>query len=395
MRIAVAAIGNTNDVSTFGGTPYYCLQAGLSNETLVTGLDLSASPSRLSPRHIAWAGLSAMRTGSVRGYQYSQSFLEAIWRGQRFDGIDCVLNLNQLFPESLFGNDRVRKWLYIDQTLNQLINYYEFGKILGRRACSEIIASERAQLNRVDGIIVTSKWAASDVVASYGIDKRKVFIVPRGANIDCLAMERFASKGYNRERDVISPSRDCLRLVFVGKDWQRKGLDRLLRAIPIARENGAKVELTVIGVDRSGIPASLAGLPGVAWLGYLDKSEHPDRYIESVSACDVGCLLSLREAGGISLREFHWLGLATIAPDTGGAPEFALAAATTLIQPEAPDGEVARVISKLAFDRQFLGTQKAASRSARDLFTWDHSTRQIGSIIRGATSNAEQRPLDK
>jgi glycosyltransferase involved in cell wall biosynthesis len=100
-----------------------------------------------------------------------------------------------------------------------------------------------------------------------------------------------------------------------------------------------------------------------------------------VAACDVGCLLSLAEAGGMSLREFCRLGIPTIAPLTGGSPEQVVEGATHLVAPDAPDAEIADILLRLATKPGLLARQKEIAWRERKAADWDRSVAQIGNII--------------
>ncbi len=127
----------------------------------------------------------------------------------------------------------------------------------------------------------------------------------------------------------------------------------------------ADVSLTVVGVHQDEIePALWTGL-NVDWLGFVDKSG--DSFIRIVCAHDVGCLLSNAEAGGIVLREYNRLGLATLAPDVGGAPEHAPQGGAILIKPQASDEEIATWIRTLANDRELLVSLESVPEVSQQL----------------------------
>ena len=100
-----------------------------------------------------------------------------------------------------------------------------------------------------------------------------------------------------------------------------------------ARRDGGKATLRVIGCSPNALPADLRDVDGVEWAGFVDKSKDSARYLHLVAECNIGCLLSRAEAGGIALREYHALGLAVIGPNTGGATEHMIPDASIAIEP--------------------------------------------------------------
>ena len=306
--IWLAAVGDATDPVTFSGTPYHCLQAGLAQGVFAGGLKLETRGRHWQYRRALWNAGQLLTSGRYGGYQYSQSFLELLWRSAQLHQDDVsLLNFFQLYPETIMRRPKTHRWFYIDQTLDQLFHYYGFANIVPTAIRKTVIALEKEQYSAAEGVICHCRWAAASVINSYGIDPAKVHVVVCGANIDLQTVSKW-EQAVATTPPAKDGMRDALRLVFVGKEWQRKGLDRLTRAMKIAQERKAAVELVVLGLNPAKLPRELTAVPGITWAGFIDKRREPERFIDLVTGCDVGCLLSRAEAGGISLREFARLG---------------------------------------------------------------------------------------
>ena len=380
--VFLASVGNAADPATFSGTPYHCLQAGVELGAIEGGLALETGGAAWRCDRWIWNLVRLATTGRYGGYQYGERFLERLWHRVEIPPGAILVNFFQLFPNSVAADPRYRRWFYIDQTLHQLFTYYGFDSIVPKAVIEESVARERNQYHSADGVICHTDWVAQDVRCTYDVPAERVHVVPCGANLDlpALSVWEIAQRVRSEVDRAVQPDRP-LRLVFVGKEWARKGLDRLLRALALARAAGAAAELLVIGVDRAELPADLAATSGVQWAGFVDKRREPGRFIDMVGACGVGCLLSRAEAGGMSIREFVRLGLPTIAPLTGGSPEFTVDGAAHLFAPEAPDGEIAEIIVRLATDADLLARERAVAWAARKSAGWDHAVRRISQII--------------
>jgi glycosyltransferase involved in cell wall biosynthesis len=269
-------------------------------------------------------------------------------------------------------DDRVEKWFYIDMTLRQLFECY--GATIDPETRRDIMAREREGYRSAAGIITHSRWAAASVMCDYDIPGDRVHAVVPGANIDAASYSAWESGELARPR--VRDERD-LKLVFVGRYWKRKGLDRLLDAFRLARFNGAEITLRVIGLPREAAPEAHRGIEGVQWSGLVDKRTESVKFLRLVAECDLGCLLSRAEAGGMSLREFHALGLATLGPDVGGAPEHMIPAASIAIPVSAPPEEIAQVIVELYRNRAKLEGMRAAAWQARHTALWDATIERI------------------
>jgi len=362
----VAAVGSANARTTWSGIPFHLLQAGVSAGMLDGGLDLVTDTTRIRLTRGLW-NLALMARGRSRGgFQYTEGFLELLWAEAPDLAGSTILNCFCLYPEAIVEDASIRKWFFIDQTLTQLFDYYEQDKVASEAVRRSAIEREAHGYAAASGIVVNSQWAQRSVVDAYGIDPTKVHVAVPGPSIDADLIRSLEPPPMRPPVSEEAP----LRLVFVGKDWQRKGLDRLLRGMEIARARSAPVTLKVIGCARGSLPPELQGTLGVEWLGFIDKRLDQAGFVAALRDADVGCLLSRYEAGGIALREYHSVGLAVIGPDTGGAPEHMIDGGSVALAPDASDEEVGDTILQLASDPHMLSTMSSTSWERRQDASW-------------------------
>jgi glycosyltransferase involved in cell wall biosynthesis len=374
-RRFVAAVGDSNDPVTWSGIPFHLLQALKETNPSWRGLPFAADGTAWMRRRLIWNARQVMTGDQRGGYQYSTRFLEKLWGPHRAEiQGGMVINCFQLYPPSVVADDSIEKWFFIDQTLTQLFEYYGEAERVGRCIAAEAVERERIGYESATAIFTHSDWAAEGVMG-YGIDSKKVRTSVPGASLD-LGQYRLWEAGQT-QRSTDDLSSDGLRLVFVGKYWYRKGLDRLMRAFQIARRGGAQMSLTVIGCERGSLPEDVRDAEGVGWLGFIDKRRAFRSFVDAVASCDVGCLPSRAEAGGIALREFHALGLAVLATTTGGTPEHAFPPSSWLISETAGDQELAGMLVALANDRDAVRNAKAAAWTNRARFLYPATIRSM------------------
>jgi len=383
-RRFLAAVGDVNSPVTWGGIPYHFLQAGQAAGLFDEGLPLAVDGPLWRLRRYGWNAQRVLAGDRRGGYQYSVPFLETLWAPHRArvrGGL--VFNCFQLYPPSLVEDGSVQKWFFVDQTLRQLFGYYGQSSSVGRRIAAEAIARERAGYQAAAGVVAHSHWTARSVVEDYDVPSSRVHVVVPGANLDRRAYERW-ERGQGRCRPAgLGSLREGrpLRFVFVGKDWYRKGLDRLLAGFALAVQGGASALLRIIGCERERLPPHLRGVPGVEWCGFVDKGQDASRFIRLVAESDVGCLLSRAEAGGIVQREYHALGLAVLGTTAGGAPEHACAAASRLLDPQAPVEVVARTLLDIASDPAWLAQMRANLWDRRRSFLYPAAVEQVLELV--------------
>lgn len=391
-KVLVAAVGDPNNPLTWSGIPFHLLQAGKQAGLIDAGLEMKVGGGLWFARRATWNATQVLRGRRWGGYQYSDQFLEALWGPLHPEARgNIVINCFQLFPPSVTRDPSIEKWLFIDQTLRQLFDYYALRSTIGKEIARVAVANEEQGYSQCAGVIAHSAWAARSVIEDYGVESGRVFVAVPGANLDAgayAAWEQAGPTGTVLKRSADDP----LRLVFVGKEPFRKGLDRLLRALQIVRSRGSACTLSVVGCLQTELPRALQHVAGVSWLGFIDKRRDAARFLQLVASHDVGCLLSRAEAGGIGLREYHALGLAALAPDTGGAPEHALAGASLLVKPGENDDAIADRILQLEGDPTLLGQMKALAWSRRREFLWDSTAGKIAEALKSGNSQINFRP---
>lgn len=383
-RCFLAAIGDVNRVETWSGTPYHLLQAAKPAGLIDEGLAFEVFEKHRQLRRYAW-NLKSLLLGRGRGgYQFSPTCLERLWRpaAGQLPGAR-VINCFQLYPPSVVADERVERWYYIDQTLVQYYGDYGLKSGVSDWAAEDSLHREREGYRRAAGIVTHSDWARQSLVRDYGYAEDQIHVVVPGANLDAETYRDWAAGRVAPTPDAADP----LRLVFVGWDGQRKGLDRLLRAFAQARQAGASLSLSIVGCPADVMPPDLRNVEGVQWLGFIDKQREQRRFLETVAAHDVGCLLSRAEAGGMCLREFHAIGLAVIGPQVGGSPDHVIAEAARLIPPEADDGAIAALLIRLSRDRAEVQRLREISWARREEVSWSHTISKLTGLWSKPTSD--------
>ncbi|WP_144259536.1 glycosyltransferase family 4 protein [Methylocystis sp. ATCC 49242] len=211
----LAAVGDANDPKTWSGIPYFLLRAAKTQGLIEFGLKLDPYMDQ-NVRKI-WYLKQILRGRWPSGFQYSNEFLESMWSGKRFAEKSSIINCFQLYPNSITHRTDISRWYYIDQTLQQMFDGYASDVSLSSSFRDEIVKREREQYRTAEGIIVHSRWCANDLERRYKIESGKIFKVVPGANLDEFKVRTILGNWR------IEPH-ETLKLIFVGKDWKRKGL---------------------------------------------------------------------------------------------------------------------------------------------------------------------------
>jgi glycosyltransferase involved in cell wall biosynthesis len=378
-NLYVAGFGDPNDSATYSGTAFHLLAAGKRIGLFEAGLPTRNVGLSWYPGRILW-NIGQVLTGDrAGGYQCSDWFLESLYRPymSKLRG-HALFSFSQLLPTSIVEARDIEKWFFIDMTYKQLLEHYG-AHSWGNRIARDMVLREEKGYRAARMVIANSKWAAESLLAEYKIEPSRVAIVPQAANISPEVYRRW-------EMDTaVAGSRvrkedQRLRCVFVGKYWKRKGLDRLIRAFGLARRRGFGGTLRIIGVAREELPSELRAVDGIEWIGFLDKKVSEVAFVRCVSECDIGCLLSRAEAGGVALREYSALGLIVLGTAAGGASDQTFPETSIIVPVEADDEFVAGKLLCLQNDVGGYTRMKTAAWQKKHEALWDHAVEKVARL---------------
>jgi glycosyltransferase involved in cell wall biosynthesis len=222
---------------------------------------------------------------------------------------------------------------------------------------------------RADAVIVSSRFAASEVESRLGVDRQRIAICPVGA-------------------PAWTPSPPGPRngyLLFVGTLEPRKNVGGLLDAYErlLADPRGAP-ELVLVGsatseargwLDRIARPP-LHGK--VRHLGYVPAAEMRAVY----DGARLLVLPSFEEGFGIPALEAMTIGVPVVAARRGALPEV-VADAGLLVEPDRPD-DIAAAIRRLLDDQAMAAhcAERGLARAAD--FRWDRTAATVVETYRAA-----------
>jgi glycosyltransferase involved in cell wall biosynthesis len=225
-------------------------------------------------------------------------------------------------------------------------------------------AQEAQALAKCAAVIFPSEWAARSAIEDYGVDRTKIHIVPFGANLDVPAAaaveEAIEAREFNR-----------LRVLFIGRDWQRKGGELMLEAAAIAQRNGVPFEIDIVGPSRP--PADLPDY--VRYHGLLMKSVPSDRLVLGRLMREAHILFvpSRAENFGMTFCEAAAFGIPSLSTSVGGIPTIVRPGISGWCLPiEADACDYAEILGKCYADP---AEYRQLARSARAFYdanlTWD------------------------
>ena len=249
-----------------------------------------------------------------------------------------------------------------DATFSLVQESYGIFKSLSADSKSMEEILEKKALENSSLLIYPSKWAAHSAIEDYCMPVDKVRVIPFGANLDEFCFPREISRRTFNQG---------IHMLFLGKDWERKGGRVALEALDCLHARGVKAHLTVCGVT----PPFKKAQTDVKVIPYIDKN-HPDGFARLKSTIEDSHLLILptqAECYGIVFCEVAAFGLPSFTTRTGGIPSIIEDDVNGYLFPPDAGGEhYAKVIAQLMNDpEKYHSLCREARNRFETVLNWD------------------------
>lgn len=257
-----------------------------------------------------------------------------------------------------------------DATFAGMVDSYDTFTNLAPRFLRHGLALDQHATDQAAAVIFGAEHAAQSAIQAYGAAPGKVRVIPWGANVQ--APDR-ATVAAAIDRRGGPP----LRLLFVGRDWGRKGGDIVLAACAELVGRGIELQLDLVGLAEPPV-----ALPAYATShGLLDQRRPEDaaRLQTLFGQADLFFVPSRAEAFGMVFCEAAAFGLPVVSTRTGGIVSIVRDGVTGRLLPVEADGPAyAELIATELLDpavRRRLA--HAALAEYHERLNWDAFGRQL------------------
>lgn len=272
------------------------------------------------------------------------------------------------FSEVLYDSNERKTYLYVDNTVSY-VNYLrkqspDIFQVSAFQESNPKIFERRGNeqdeyMRTCSGVFTMGHWL-KDWLVEQGLPAGKIHAVGGGTNVDT--------------RLINSQMKNHKRILFVGKDFKRKGGFITYDAFKLLREKGRDVELYVVGPSENPIANPIEGYHFVGQIPFSEEAEY-------YNMCDVFCLPSYFEAYGLVFVEALTFGLPCIGRDCYEMPYFIQEGETGLLLENDNPKELASLIQRILDDETF--TRNVVSRRQQYIqeYSWSAVAERISDII--------------
>ena len=221
---------------------------------------------------------------------------------------------------------------------------------------------EQTAINRSELIIYPSDWAAASAVKDYGASKEKLRVIPYGANIDS-APPRSAVVN----KSISNP----LSILFLAKEWERKGGPAAYDTLRALTDRGIKAELVICGLK----PPKQYRRPNVRYYKYLDKNKKKERDLmgDIIRKAHLLLLPTRADCSPTVFCEANAYGLPAFSTTVGGIPSMIENGKNGhMLSLDATGKEFADAILSYTSDKQrYRSINEGAREKYETILNWD------------------------
>ena len=307
VKVGFLSRQNYLDKQTFSGTLYYMRTALKAREIQVIDL---GNPRKDSLWKKVWNRLiksnDSAKTGSPRYIAEHIEFASLIKK-----------QLNQTPCDVIFAPVAKGELTYIettipivslsDGTFSLLEKNYQLKFDEQQREVES--QQEFIAISKAKKLVYPSEWAAKSAICDYKAEPTKIEIIPFGANLDEPPLAN----------EILSPKQtSSCRLLFVGRDWLRKGGDIAFQTLISLCERGVDAELVIVGST----PPPEIKHEKLRVIPYLNKNipQQRKQLDELFLNSNFFILPTRAECYGIVFCEANAFGLPVFTTDVGGIP---------------------------------------------------------------------------
>ncbi|SFL62949.1 glycosyltransferase family 4 protein [Proteiniphilum acetatigenes] len=375
MRIAFLSSLDPGDINHWSGTLYYIFRSlQLEHELEWIGGDFLE---KAKQKHYSESRIHTPFIPELYSPLFAEMASDILYKHDKFD---LVVARDCFFIAYLKVDIPI---VYIGDTTFDLIR--ESWRITHDNTIRLLDDIEKRAILNTDYIIYSSQWAKENAITHYGADLSKIEVVEFGANITKVPVIE----------DIQIPEETLCNLLFIGKDWKRKGGDKVVETFNLLKKRNFNCTLTIIGCN----PDLNNSDPDLRIIPFINKSQAEDTELFHQIMRTTHFLLfpTNFDCFGIVFCEASAYGIPSITADVGGVGQVIKEGKNGyLLSADAQAGEYASLIETLFNDKeQYHGLRESSRKEFETRLNWntwsikvDKILKQVGELSKGQNKNS-------
>lgn len=313
MKFAIATTFDARDVANWSGTPFHMTKAFEQSGVEIEHVgDFKRKVPPFFKLKQTWKKIACDQRESPRFNIYAAKHYSA-QADARLKNLDIDAIIAPQINPVCYLETKKPLVLWTDGLYASLIGFYPGFSSHSASSIEQGNIITKECLSRCSLAIFSSDWAARTAMEIYGASKDKVKVVPFGANIQ-------TRNTLDDVRAMLKTrSRDTVKLLFLGKHWDRKGGDIVFKVAKALHAAGQRVELNFVGCH----PPRQIEIPDyINCHGFISKrtTEGEAKIKALLRESHFLFVPSRAEAFGIVFCEANSFGLPCLTSHVGGIP---------------------------------------------------------------------------
>lgn len=300
---------SAEDISVQSGRPHSILMELRARASVINRSPLNISILKLTQPAERVFGAFGLRYYGDREWPYLRWLARQVERTAAEHRCDVVFSPGSQAVSLLRSDSPIV--FCADAPFGVMVDFYDMYSNVASRYRSRAFQQEAEAHARCAAAIYPSRWAADAAIRCHGASAERTHVIPFGANVQAPPASAI---------DEMLDARDStqLQVLFVGRDWVRKGGELTVEACRLARKAGRDVVLHVVGVAAEAVPTD----PFIVTHGLLCKEQATQHATlqRLLSMCHVLFTPSRAEAYGMSFCEAAAWAMPSLTTAVGGIP---------------------------------------------------------------------------
>ncbi|ACK69026.1 glycosyl transferase group 1 [Gloeothece citriformis PCC 7424] len=373
IRVGFYSHQNYLDRNTWSGTLFRMYQALKSTDLKIINLGNPQKPSLVTKLVKRLQKIQERPLlGSPEFLKINQNFVEQVQK--QLLKTPCDVLFAPVADQELYFLETKIPIIYAsDTTVDLHCKYYTLK--FNEQEIEWRFKQEKVAISKASQFIYPSQWAAESAIETYNLERDKVEIIPYGANIDDIPLTEklnlFRSKNFF----------PC-KLLFIGKDWQRKGGDIAVQALRYLEHLGFDVQLTILGT----VPPEGVNNPNIKVIPFLDKNlpEERQQFDQLLLSSHFFIFPTRADCSPIVVCEANAFGLPVITTDVGGISTMITNDKNGYMLPLSATGEeFGQVIAKIIADpNQYEQMSYHSRQEYEQRLNWEKWGESVEKVIK-------------
>ncbi len=275
----------------------------------------------------------------------------------------------------------LRRYFFQDLTPSDALRYKAYGhQKVSQREIDQSIEhiSKVTHSPQTAGIMTYSTYGADSIAREYNFPRDKIMPIGCGP---------IRSQGLPKDLSV--ERYQAGRILFVGRNWEKKGGPILLEAFKLLRDSAdtAHAKLVILGPKNQ--PENTIGVPGIEFLGRVSDAEVADAF----KSASLFCMVPDCETWGIVYVEAADAGLPIVGFSDWALPDIVKNNETGILISERSPAALAKGLGTLISDpEKLLMMGRAAHDRVESVLGWEHVINRITKMVWPALLGAASIP---